>query len=85
MTGRLFRIAVAILMVSAFVYMTIWLAGVEIVFHEEIVDYVAIARTMNIRNLVSVIYLGPRIFDTMIEVLVVVLTVYGMTFLRGNE
>ena len=85
MTGRLFRIAVAILMAFAFGYMTIWLAGVEIVFHEEIVDYVAIARAMNIRNLVSVIYLGPRIFDTMIEVLVVVLTVYGMTFLRGNE
>ncbi len=85
MTGRLFRIGVAILMIAAFGYMTIWLTGVEIVFHEEIIDYVAIARAMNIRNLVSVIYLGPRIFDTMIEVLVVVLTVYGMTFLRGNE
>lgn len=85
MNGRAFRIAVGALMGAAFVYMTIWLAGVEIVFHEEIGDYVDIARAMNIRNLVSVIYLGPRIFDTMIEVLVVVLTVYGMTFLRGNE
>lgn len=32
----------------------------------------------NIQNLVSVVYLGPRMFDTLLEVLVVVLTVYGI-------
>ena len=85
MKSRLFRIFVGLLMAGVFIYMTIWLAGVEIVFHEEVVDFVSMARAMNIRNMVSAVYLGPRIFDTMIEVLVVVLTVYGMSFLRGRQ
>ncbi len=47
-----------------------------------IADFVDIARTMNIRNMVSAIYLGPRLGDTLLEVMVVVLAVYGMKFVR---
>ncbi len=84
MKSSSFRTVVALLMAGVFIYMTVWLSGVEIVFHEEVADYVAMARSMNIRNMVSAVYLGPRIFDTTIEVLVVVLTVYGMNYLRGK-
>jgi multisubunit Na+/H+ antiporter MnhB subunit len=48
-------------------------------------DYVAIAKQLNIRNLVSTIYLGPRLLDTALEVGVVVLTVLGMIYLRERK
>ena len=47
-----------------------------------IADYSVIAQSMNIRNMVSAIYLGPRLGDTLLEVMVVVLAVYGMKFVR---
>lgn len=47
-----------------------------------IADFVAMAQTMNIRNMVSAVYLGPRLGDTLLEVMVVVLAVYGVKFVR---
>ncbi len=47
--------------------------------------YIELARSLNIRNMVSAIYLGPRLLDTIIEVLVVVATVFGMFFIRRDE
>lgn len=44
-------------------------------------SWVRIAGAMGIQNMVTAVYLGPRIFDTFIEVMVVVLTVYGMKFI----
>jgi len=44
--------------------------------------WVRIAGQMGIQNMVTAVYLGPRVFDTFIEVMVVVLTVYGMKFVR---
>ena len=44
--------------------------------------WVRIAAHMGIQNMVTAVYLGPRVFDTFIEVMVVVLTVYGMKFVR---
>lgn len=47
--------------------------------------YIRIAEEMNIRNLVSLVYLGPRAVDTAVEVLVVVLTVFGIQYLGKKE
>lgn len=47
-------------------------------------SWVHIATQMGIQNMVTAVYLGPRIFDTFIEVMVVVLTVYGMKYVRGE-
>jgi len=34
---------------------------------------------------VTAVYLGPRVLDTLLEVMVVVLTVFGMKFIRGKS
>jgi len=47
-------------------------------------SWVRIAQQMGIQNMVTAVYLGPRVFDTFIEVMVVVLTVYGMKFVREH-
>lgn len=52
---------------------------------KQIERYIEIARNLNIRNVVSAIYLGPRLIDTVIEVLLVVATVFGMLFIRRNR
>lgn len=51
-------------------------------FHEEVSEFAEMARALNVRNLVSAIYLGPRVADTFLEVMVVVLAVVGMRFIR---
>ncbi len=48
-------------------------------------SWVRIAGRMGIQNMVTAVYLGPRIMDTFIEVMVVVLTVVGMKFLRERS
>lgn len=60
-------------------------AGITVVFHEEVLDFADMAERLNIRNLVSTIYLGPRLFDTFLEVMVVVLAVFGMKFIREES
>jgi multisubunit Na+/H+ antiporter MnhB subunit len=55
---------------------------VEMVFHTEVIDFATMTETMNIRNIVTAVYLGPRLFDTFLEILVVVMTVFGMRFIR---
>lgn len=60
-------------------------AGITVVFHEEVLDFADMARRLNIRNLVSTIYLGPRLFDTFLEVMVVVLAVFGMKIIREES
>lgn len=47
--------------------------------------YIETAENLNIRNLVSAIYLGPRLLDTISEVLLVVATVFGMIFIRKGQ
>lgn len=47
-----------------------------------IADFTELTQRMNIGNMVSAIYLGPRLGDTLLEVMVVVLAVYGMKFVR---
>ena len=48
-------------------------------------SWVRVAGKMGIQNMVTAVYLGPRVFDTFIEVMVVVLTVYGMKFMREHS
>lgn len=45
-------------------------------------SWVRVAHRMGIQNMVTAVYLGPRVFDTFVEVMVVILTVYGMKFVR---
>jgi multisubunit Na+/H+ antiporter MnhB subunit len=66
------------------VYFTICLGRVELIFHTEVIDFAAMTEVMNIRNIVTAIYLGPRLFDTFLEVIVVVLTVFGIRFIRDK-
>lgn len=48
------------------------------------VTWVVVARHMGINNMVSAVYLGPRAMDTLIEAMVVVLTVFGMKYIRDK-
>lgn len=52
---------------------------------ETIAGLIETAEYMNIKNLVTTVYLGPRIFDTFLEVMVVILTVFGVKKLRSED
>jgi multisubunit Na+/H+ antiporter MnhB subunit len=60
----------------------LWARGATwtVVFHEEPGHFAEMARAAGIRNLVTLVYLGPRIADTLLEVMVVVFAVYGMKY-----
>jgi multisubunit Na+/H+ antiporter MnhB subunit len=79
-----FDIFVGIVLAIIFVAIYIYLQDIDLIFHEEVLDFESIAKTMNIRNMVTTIYLGPRILDTVLEVMVVFLTVIGMKFIRSE-
>ncbi len=78
------RIIVATFLLAIFAYFVYYLNMFELVFHTEVIDFTEMTQKMNIRNIVTAIYLGPRIFDTFLEVIVVVLTVFGMKFIRNK-
>jgi multisubunit Na+/H+ antiporter MnhB subunit len=78
------RLLVGIFLGVILVYFTLYLQRVEMVFHTEVIDFAAMTEVMNIRNIVTAIYLGPRLFDTFLEVIVVVLTVFGIRFIRDK-
>ena len=83
--GRIFKLITMALLFIGAGYVLLYLSEIELVFHAEIPDIITIAREMNINNLVTVIYLGPRVFDTMLEVMVVLLTVYGIKYVHANR
>lgn len=83
--NRTVKILVAVFLAGILVYLFRHLQMVELVFHTELIDFEAMTRQMNIKNIVTAIYLGPRLFDTFLEVMVVVLTVFGMRFIRSKE
>ena len=78
------RLLVGLFLGVIFVYFFIYLHMVEMKFHSEVIDFAEMTRIMNIKNLVTAIYLGPRLFDTFLEVMVVVMTVLGMKYIRGK-
>lgn len=79
------RIFIAIFMLAILVYLYLNLSEIDVVYHTEIEDFEIMTRQMNVKNMVTAIYLGPRIFDTFLEVMVVILTVFGMKFIRSKE
>ena len=85
MNRILFKIATAALALFILGFALLGPAGITVVFHEEVEDFAEMAKWLNIRNLVSTIYLGPRLFDTFLEVMVVVLAVFGMKYIREES
>ncbi len=80
--NRRTKILVGFFLSVIFIYFFMYLRMVEMVFHTEVIDFATMTETMNIRNIVTAVYLGPRLFDTFLEILVVVMTVFGMRFIR---
>lgn len=80
-----FDSVVAVILLGSLVYVATYMRGIDLVFTEVVLDFRGLAEHMNIENMVAVVYLGPRIFDTFLEVNVVVLTVFGMKFIRSTS
>jgi multisubunit Na+/H+ antiporter MnhB subunit len=80
-----FDVVVALFLLGSLVYVATYMRGIDLVFSEVVLDFRSMAERMNIENMVAVVYLGPRIFDTFLEVNVVVLTVFGMKFIRSTS
>ena len=80
-----FDTVVAVILLGSLVYVATYARGLDLVFSEVVLDFRGLAEHMNIENMVAVVYLGPRIFDTFLEVNVVVLTVFGMKYIRSTS
>ncbi len=80
-----FNAFVAFLLTGAFFYVVVYLQGVQVILSEGITDFETIASRMNVRNMVAVVYLGPRVLDTFLEVNVVILTVFGVKHIRSTS
>ena len=80
-----FDAVVAIILLGSLVYVATYVRDLDLVFSEVVLDFRGLAEHMNIENMVAVVYLGPRIFDTFLEVNVVILTVFGMKFIRSTS
>jgi multisubunit Na+/H+ antiporter MnhB subunit len=81
---RIFNITVFLFLAAMFVYFRIYTDPGQFV-KAETSDYIALARSMNIKNMVTAVYLGPRLFDTFVEALVVVATAFSMRYLWGKK
>ena len=81
----IFDSVVALILLGSLVYVATYMRGIDLVFSEVVPDFRGLAEHMNIENMVAVVYLGPRIFDTFLEVNVVVLTVFGMKYIRSTS
>ena len=84
-TAIIFNTVVAVILLGSLVYVATYVRGLDLVFSEVVLDFRGLAEHMNIENMVAVVYLGPRIFDTFLEVNVVVLTVFGMKYIRSTS
>ncbi len=80
-----FDAVTAVFLLGSLVYVATYLRGIDLVFSKAVMDFRSLAEHMNIENMVAVVYLGPRIFDTFLEVNVVILTVFGMKFIRSTS
>jgi multisubunit Na+/H+ antiporter MnhB subunit len=78
MAGTAFKGLVALCIALFAAYLALRGAPWTVVVRGETAGWAEIARTAGIRNLVTLIYLGPRMVDTVFEVMVVVLAVVGM-------
>ncbi len=85
MRPTLLKACCAALCLGAAAFALWGLPATEVVEHATAKGAAEIAARLNIRNLVSVIYLGPRAVDTFLEVLVVTLAVIGMQFVGERQ
>ncbi|MFA5479559.1 MAG: hypothetical protein WC002_08690 [Candidatus Muiribacteriota bacterium] len=53
----------------------------EYVKSQNIDFFLELCKTININNMVTSVYLGPRIFDTFLEALVVIATAMSLNYL----
>ena len=72
------------LLIAAGITVVYLLPPPEILPRDIDTSWVIVAQELGINNLVSAVYLGPRIIDTLVEVMVVVLTVFGMKYIRED-
>ena len=82
MRSNVHRMLAALLLAALLAVALQGLFPLTLEFHEEVEEFAAMARSLHVRNMVAAIYLGPRIADTFLEVMVVVLAVAGMRFIR---
>ncbi len=74
-----------VLLIGTLAYIYLVASPLEIISHA-VQEHVDVATAdYGIRNMVTTIYLGPRVFDTFLEVLVVVLTVFGVRAVGGSQ
>lgn len=85
MRPTVIRAACAALSAGAVAFALWGAPGPTVVEHATAAGTTEIARALNIRNLVSAIYLGPRVVDTFLEVMVVTLAVIGMKFVGDRR
>lgn len=85
MRTLVFDAVAAVILLGALIYVTMYVRGLDLVFSDAVTDFRSLAEHMNIENMVAVVYLGPRVFDTFLEVNVVVLTVFGMKYIRSTS
>lgn len=75
----------AVLLAATWFLVAQWIPDMQVALSPAITDFEVLAERMNVRNLVAVVYLGPRVLDTFLEVNVVILTVFGMKFIRSTS
>jgi multisubunit Na+/H+ antiporter MnhB subunit len=73
-------LVLAIVFSLLFVYYVLFQAKDFVIMHRH-EDWHTLTQSLGIRNMVSTVYLGPRLVDTLNEVLVVTLTVMGIRVL----
>lgn len=77
-----FKIFVFILLLFSF-FLFVGKFNYQIVPQKSQTDYyIEHAKSLNINNMVTSIYLGTRSFDTLLEIMVVISTVICMEYLR---
>ncbi len=84
MRKKIFNITVFIFLCIMFAYFRMSIDPSQFVKADS-GDYIELARSINIKNMVTAVYLGPRLFDTFIEALVVVATAFSMRYLWGEN
>ena len=81
---KVITVLTAAMLISAAAAAFLLLPPIEPVFNEEVESVRQLTKDYGIRNMVSTVYLGPRVMDTFLEVMVVVLTVFGVKAVRSG-
>lgn len=77
-------ISAIVLTICLFIVVEIY-SSLDFPRFDNVETYRLIAEELNLRNMVTAVYLGPRLFDTFLEIFVVVMSVMGIRYLRGQD